>query len=155
MTARTEVDLDVPPDRAFAVLVDPEAYIRWVVGARRLRGVDPHWPEPGARFHHEIGVWPFLVRDWTQMVELVPHARLVLEARAGPVGVARVTVLVEARGRGSHVTLLEEPVRGVLRSLPSPLLDPLIDLRNRLSLGRLRDLVEERSPGVERPGGRV
>lgn len=152
MTARSAIDIAVAPAEVFAVLVDPEAYIRWVVGARRLRGVDPHWPEPGARFHHEIGMWPLVIRDWTEMVELVPHSRLVLEARAGPLGTARVTILVEAQAGGSRVTVLEEPMRGVLRTLPRPVLDPLVDVRNRLSLGRLRGLVAERAAGMDRPG---
>jgi uncharacterized protein YndB with AHSA1/START domain len=156
VAARAEIDIDdASPAAVFAVLVDPEAYIRWVVGARRLRGVDPHWPEPGARFHHEIGTWPFLIRDWTAMVELVPHSRIVLEARVGPVGTARVTILVEARAGGTHVTVLEEPVGGVLRTLPRPLLDPLVGLRNRLSLARLRELVAEQAAGVGRPGAGV
>lgn len=152
MTARTEVDLDAPPAEVFAVLVDPEAYIRWVVGARRLRGVDPHWPEPGARFHHEIGIWPLLVRDWTEMVERVPHSRVVLEARAGLLGTARVTILIAGRAGGSHVTVVEEPLRGVLRAVPRPLFDPLVALRNRLSLGRLREVVTARTAGVARSG---
>lgn len=152
MTARTEIDLDVPPVELFAVLVDPEAYIGWVVGARRLRAVDPHWPQPGARFHHEIGAWPLVVRDWTEMVELVPHSRVVLEARAGPIGTAKVTLQVEERTGGSHVTMLEEPWRGPLRALPRPLLDPVVGFRNRLSLHRLQGLVERRSRGIDSRG---
>jgi uncharacterized protein YndB with AHSA1/START domain len=144
--SRTEIDIDRSPADVYRVLVDPGAYVRWVVGARRLRGSDPAWPEPGTRFYHEVGVWPLLLRDNTKMIEAVPDERIVLEARIRPAGVATVTLLLEPRGSGTHVTMVEEPACGPIRSIPRVITDPLVTLRNVWGLRRLKRLVEGRQP---------
>lgn len=144
--SRAEIDIDRPPADVYRVLVDPGAYVRWVVGARRLRGADPAWPEPGTRFYHEVGVWPLLLRDNTKMIEAVPDQQVVLEARIRPAGVATVRLLLEPRGTGTHVTMIEEPACGPIRGVPRTLMDPLITLRNVWGLRRLKRLVEGRRP---------
>jgi len=142
--SRTAIDIDRSPAEVYAVLVDPAAYVRWVVGARRLRGTDPGWPAPGTRFHHEVGVWPLVLRDNTKLVDAVPDERIVLEARIRPAGVAVVTMLLEPRDGGTHLTVIEEPECGPIGRVPRALLGPLVTLRNAWGLRRLKRLVEGR-----------
>jgi uncharacterized protein YndB with AHSA1/START domain len=142
-----EVSLHIPhpPATVFAVLADPEAYPAWVVGAQRVRGVEGRWPQPGAAFHHAVGVWPLRLRDSTSVVESVPDRRLVLEARARPMGRARVELELRDLGGATEVSMREAPVSGPARLVPRPLLDPAIRRRNRTSLDRLRRLTDRRA----------
>ena len=57
------------PDDVFAVLGDGWLYPTWVVGASRMRAVDPAWPAEGAHLHHSLGAWPVLFDDDTQEAE--------------------------------------------------------------------------------------
>ena len=47
----------------FEVLVTPESYPRWLVGARRIRAVSPDWPQPGSSFQHGVGFGPIAIAD--------------------------------------------------------------------------------------------
>jgi hypothetical protein len=90
-------------------------------------------------------VWPLRLRDSTEVVEAVPDTRLVLEARARPMGRARVELELEAKGPGTEVVMREAPISGPARLVPSAVLEPTIRRRNELSLDRLRRLVERRA----------
>ena len=61
----------------------------WVVGARRMRRVDPSWPQEGSEFHHAIGLPGAELHDSTEVLEHVPLHRIVLEVRFRPTGTAR------------------------------------------------------------------
>jgi uncharacterized protein YndB with AHSA1/START domain len=144
--AVNEIDIPAPPEAVWDVLVDPYTYVRWVVGGRAVRGVDADWPQPGSAFHHIAGRWPVEVRDSTKVAALDPPRRLVLEARARPVGVARVALTLDPNPDGStHLTIDEEPISGPVRLVPRFLLDLMTKARNAESLRRLRNLVEDRS----------
>ncbi len=67
--ARTTIHVIAAPERVFAVLEDPSTYDEWVVGCKEIRGVDGVWPEPGATFHHSVGIGPITVHDSTSVVE--------------------------------------------------------------------------------------
>lgn len=142
--AENEIDIPAPVEDVWEVLLDPYAYVRWVVGGRTVRAVDEDWPRPGTAFHHTAGVRPLVVKDKTKVLELEPHRRLVLEAKARPVGTARVVLELEATDDGTRVTLVEEPVSGPLTLVPDGVIDALTRARNAQSLRRLRALVEER-----------
>ena len=78
--SRNVIEMDAPIDAVFEVLLDPEAYPQWVVGAKRLRDVDDNWPAPGSSFHHAVGAGPAEVRDATTVREIDPPRRLVLDS---------------------------------------------------------------------------
>ena len=138
--------LDQPPTAVFALLSDAWRYAEWVVGAKRIRGVDATWPQPGSRFHHRVGFGPFTIEDSTVVEAYNPPNRLVLRARARPAGVARVTItLVPTRDGGTDVEMEEHPIGGPARWIHNPLLDALIAVRNRKSLARLCRLVAQPS----------
>lgn len=144
--ARNEVDIAAPRAVVFDVLKDPAAYVRWVVGGRRLRDVDEGWPAPGTAFHHEVGVPPFLVRDYTRVLELVEGTRVVLEAKARPFGTANVAIEVADAGPGrTRVVLDEVPLAGPVRLLPRAVFDAITKGRNTESLRRLKNIAEERA----------
>lgn len=144
--ARNEVEIDAPRSVVFEVLKDPSAYVRWVVGGRRLRGVDEGWPAPGTAFHHEVGVPPILIRDYTRVLELVEGSRVVLEAKARPMGTAKVTIEVAEAGPGRTRLVLDEvPLSGPARLLPRAVFDPITKGRNTESLRRLKKIAEERA----------
>ena len=42
-------------DDVWSVLSDGWLYPLWVVGASRMRDVDPDWPAVGSRIHHSVG----------------------------------------------------------------------------------------------------
>lgn len=133
-----------PPDVVFDVLEDAAAYPRWVVGAHRIRSVDPDWPRVGSRFHHSIGVGLHL-HDTSQVLESARPERFALETRFRPFGVARVDVELRADRDGTLVTITERPVAGPARRWSSAPLDRLVGLRNVWSLRRLRGVVAERA----------
>ena len=149
--AENEIYLDAPPEAVFDVLRDPRRYPDWVVGAKRIRGFDSDWPEPGSEFRHTVGVGPAELKDKTEVVAADEQAtdpgtpgdgELVLRARAMPLGVAMVRIAVSEDGKGSRVVMHERPTEGLGARLDNPVLDAAVHVRNAVSLRRLRRLVE-------------
>jgi uncharacterized protein YndB with AHSA1/START domain len=136
--------LNCLPDQVFAVLNDGWLYPLWVVGASRMRDVDDGWPAAGTKLHHSFGVWPALIDDSTEVLEIEPGKRLVLEARGWPIGKARVEITVEPDGEGALVSIAEDATGGPARLVPEPIRQPTIDFRNRETLRRLAYIAEGR-----------
>lgn len=150
-TSRTATIIDASPEDVFSVLVDPLAYPKWVLGAKRIRHVDGVWPEPGSHFGHEVGAGPAAVKDDTEALKVEWPRRLELDVRFRPIGTARVEIETTPHADASTlVTLQETPTGGRVKcaeGLPiAPMLvRVLLDLRNNWSLVRLRRIVEGRT----------
>ena len=136
--ATTRMSMPHSPDAVFAVLADGQRYAEWVVGAKRIRGVDEGWPALGKRIHHTVGIGPLTIDDTTACLEVDPPVRIVLEARAWPAGKARVTMTITPEPGGSEVVMDEVPTGGPAKTLFNPVLDGLTHLRNLESLRRLK-----------------
>jgi hypothetical protein len=139
-------DIDAPRQRVWDVLADGWTYSQWVVGNSRMRAVDPDWPAPGTRIRHSVGVWPFVINDETVSESCIPLQELVLLAKLGPFGAARVTLRLSDIPGGCRVEMSEVPVKGLMDMLPDRLAMILMDARNRECLWRLAQLAEARKP---------
>jgi uncharacterized protein YndB with AHSA1/START domain len=137
--ARNTIHADVPADAVFEVLADPRLYGNWVVGASTTYRIDGTWPDPGAVLHHSQMM---LIRDTTSVLECERGRRVVLEARARPVVIARVEVTLEPDGGGTLVVLNERVIGGLAAALPSTITDALIHVRNKEAVNRLKRLAE-------------
>ena len=144
--ALTTMTIDAPPEAVYAVLSDGRRYAEWVVGAKRIRDVDPAWPEPGSRFHHVVGFGPIEIKDHSEVLEVEPRKRLVLRVRARPAGEARVELDLLPRDGGTEVRMNEYPVSGVAKTIDNPLLEATLKARNLEALRRLKREVEEDGP---------
>jgi uncharacterized protein YndB with AHSA1/START domain len=141
--ARTEIDIDVPPERVWAVLADPRHYADWVVGAKDVRDADSAFPAPGTRFHHTVGFGPLTLKDHTEVIESTPPTHLLLHAKARPFGTAYVDLKLARNGRGfTHVTMDEGPADLLSRLVHNPLADRLLHGRNEESLRRLKEIAQ-------------
>lgn len=143
----TEVEdiLDASPAEVFSELSDGWGYASWVVGASHIRDVDSTWPRAGSRIHHQVGPWPLVIADSTASLECEQDRRLVLRARAWPVGEARVEIeLSPATDRSTRVRMREAPSRGPARLMDNPAMRWVLKRRNIESLKRLKDRVENR-----------
>jgi Polyketide cyclase / dehydrase and lipid transport len=129
----------------FAVFADGWLYPLWVVGASRIRAVDPDWPAVGAKLHHSAGVWPLLINDDTELLSYDAPRSMVLQARGWPAGEARVEITVEPTPTGCVVWIEEDASSGPALLVPKPVRQPAIELRNRESLRRLAYLAEGRA----------
>jgi len=135
--------LKCAPADVFAVLENGWLYPTWVVGASRMRDVDEGWPSPNSCLHHSFGVWPVLIDDKTESLEWDPPHRAVMKARGWPIGEARVTLDVKARGAdGCVVRIQEEAISGPATLVPAPLMDVMLHWRNTETLHRLAYLAE-------------
>ncbi len=142
------------PAAVYDRLSDGWTYSQWVVGSSHMRAVDARWPEPGARLHHGIGMWPFLIRDHTEALVSEPQQRLVMSARGWPLGEAEVEFVLTPEGDGTRVEMREEPKSGAGVLLRNPIGQWLIYRRNVESLARLAALVERRTgPDVHESKG--
>jgi uncharacterized protein YndB with AHSA1/START domain len=138
-------DVDATPEQVWAVLSDGWLYPLWVVGATRMRQVEDAWPAVGSRIHHSVGVWPLVINDHTEVLEVDERRKLRLQARLWPSGEAEVTLHVEARGDGSLVTIEEDVVAGPAKLVPKPARALTLKVRNRETLRRLGWLAERRA----------
>jgi uncharacterized protein YndB with AHSA1/START domain len=132
------------PDEVFDVLTDGWLLPTWVVGATHIRDVDKAWPAPTSRVHHQVGAWPFMISDTTAVVTCERPRELVLQARAWPIGEARIELTVAAHDGGSLVQMAEEPSHGSARILDNPLQRRMLAARNRECLARLAAIAENR-----------
>lgn len=148
--SRNEIRISATPSQVFDVLDDPQAYPRWVVGARRIRRVDPDWPAVGSCFHHAIGTAAAELHDSSKILERQRPDRLTLEVRFRPTGVAHVTMTVQPDVNGSKFLIEEHPQSGPFAVAPRVLTEPLLWVRNAISVQRLRHEIERRSATRER-----
>jgi hypothetical protein len=132
------------PEAVFAQLADGWIFPVWVVGASHIRDVDDDWPAPGSELHHKVGAWPLMINDSTQVLEMTPNRRLVLQAKAKLFGQARVEIALQPAGDDCLVTMSEAPTRGIVHRLDNPLQRYALRRRNIESLDRLATLAEKR-----------
>lgn len=136
-------EVAAPVEAVWKVLADGWSYANWVVGAARVRDVDPGWPAKGSRVHHSFGLWPLLIQDFTRVEVSGPPRELELTARGWPAGEAHVHVSVRPDGTDrSVVTITEDAVSGPGKLIPAPIRHLLIGPRNRETLHRLALLAE-------------
>lgn len=143
MTTNTRT-IDASPDKVWEVLEDGWLYPLWVVGATRMRKVDDHWPAVGSKLHHSAGVWPLVVDDNTEVLELEPGRSLRLRARGWPMGEATVVLTLTPEGSGTRVEIAEDVVKGPGLLVPQFLRHPMIKWRNAEALDRFAHLAERR-----------
>lgn len=139
-----ERQIAATPDHIFDVFSDGWLLPTWVVGATHIRDVDESWPAAASRVHHQVGAWPFLISDSTAVVTCERPRELVLQARAWPLGEARIELTVEPRDGGSLVRMAEAPTHGTARALSNGLQRRLLRARNRECLARLAAIAENR-----------
>jgi uncharacterized protein YndB with AHSA1/START domain len=137
--------MPVPPVAVWDALTDPGGYGYWVVGSKVIRDADPHWPAPGSRFHHTIGLGPIRVSDHTMSLAARPPGLLRMRAKGRPLGTATVTLEMNPRDGGT-VVRISETLDGafVLLNL-NPVLHLLTKGRNAESLMRLEELALRRA----------
>jgi NAD(P)-dependent dehydrogenase (short-subunit alcohol dehydrogenase family)/uncharacterized protein YndB with AHSA1/START domain len=141
--ARNRIHIDAPPSSVFAVLADAERYPEWVVGAAEVRDQEGNFPEPGSRFHHSVKVGLLRLKDHTEVVELDPPSRIVLEAKARPLGTARISIELDGAEGGTNVLMEERPGdRLTALVADNPVADLALRLRNAEALSRLKRVVE-------------
>jgi uncharacterized protein YndB with AHSA1/START domain len=136
-------EFNAPSEEVFAILVDPESYPSWLIGAQAVPDVDGSWPKPGSRFHHRVGIGPLTISDSTVAIAVEPGSMLRLRVRARPLVTAEVTFRVIGDGDRCVVTMEEEPTRRLIGNLVRPVLDPVTHVRNHRSLRRLGKFVRD------------
>jgi uncharacterized protein YndB with AHSA1/START domain len=149
--AHNEIQIDVPPERVFAVLADPRSYARWVVGSRTIRRADPEWPAPGASFEHAVGIGPLRIKDRSTVVECAAPRLLRLRVMARPLSTAWVTLRLRPAGAGTCLEMEEHAADARSKLLFNRLTDPLVRLRNAESLRRVKALAEGTEPMPDGP----
>ena len=152
--ARNRVHIHATPEEVFGVLADPERYPDWVVGADKIRDYDEEFPAVGSRFHHKVGPGPVNIRDYSEVLEVDPPHRLVLKAKARPLGTATIELDLRESADGTEVRMQERPGdRLTSLFVGNPVADTALRVRNAEGLARLKRLVEgtpEGDPIAER-----
>ena len=138
--ATIERFMPVPPEAVWDALADAGGYGYWVVGSREIRDADPHWPAPGSRFHHTVGVGPLKVSDHTESLEARRPGFLRIRAKARPLGTAKVTLTMTPQNGGTRVRMTENPDGLTSWLTLNPLMQLLTKGRNAESLTRLEEL---------------
>jgi uncharacterized protein YndB with AHSA1/START domain len=156
--AVNDIHIDTSPERVFAVLADWRSYGDWVVGSRLMRGADPGFPAVGTRFHHQVGIGPLHLNDHTQVLEVDQPHKLILKAKARPLGTAIVDMTMKPEGSGTRVIMREDPGDTLTAFVFNPLTHLLVRGRNVESLQRLKRLAEQRPDigrDVDVPTGKI
>lgn len=143
MSVNTRV-VAATPDDVWKVLADGWLYPLWVVGASRMRDVDDNWPAKGSRIHHSVGVWPLLINDHTEVLDVVPGRSISLRARAWPIGEAKVDIRLSDVGSQTEVVIEEDATAGPGVLVPEPFKGLSLKWRNVETLRRLAFIAEGR-----------
>ncbi|MFD3625320.1 SRPBCC family protein [Streptomyces sp. DSM 116494] len=145
------------PRSVWAVLEDGTRYADWVVGTSSSEPVRGHWPQLGSAIAYEIRLGPVSLCNETVVRRCVPGEVLELEAKAGPLGTARIAIEVHTWGDHTLVKVDEHPLRGAGGRVHNAAVEALIQIRHRAMLARLAAICETDAEEEERrrPMGQV
>lgn len=141
--ATTEETFSIPASDLFAVLVDPDTYPHWLVGARNIRSVSDDWPQPASYFEHTVGFAPLVIPDKTTLQAIDAPHMIEMLVRARPFIEATVRFEIEGTRNGCLLRMHETPA-GIYKAI-SAVAQPLIGKRNERSLDKLKSFVESRA----------
>ncbi|MEU6546300.1 SRPBCC family protein [Streptomyces sp. NPDC046859] len=144
--------IHVGPSAVWDVLADGTRYAEWVVGTARSEPVRGQWPQTGSAIRFEIRIGPARLTNETVVRRCEEGRLLELEAKAGPLGTARISIDVRPWGEETLVIVDEHPLRGAGGLLHNAGFEALIQLRHRTMLARLARLCESEANPDERPG---
>jgi len=136
--------VEAAPEEVWDVLADGWLYPLWVVGATRLRDVTGGWPAKGAKIHHSVGVWPAVIDDESEVLEVDPGTRLRLRAAVWPFGEATVVLHLHPAGAHTEVVIEEDVSSGPGRLVPELVRRKMLEVRNVETLKRLAYVAENR-----------
>ncbi|MFM9552410.1 SRPBCC family protein [Streptomyces caniscabiei] len=151
--------IKVSPRTVWDVLADGSRYAEWVVGTSASEPVRGQWPQVGSAIAYEIRVGPVRLGNETVVRYCEEGVELGLEARAGVLGTARISVQLRPWGPYCLVIADEHPLQGVGGKLHNVGVEAVIQLRHRTMLARLARLCEaegtpEREPRAAAGAGR-
>lgn len=141
----TSRDTSATTEQVWSVLADGWSYATWVVGASRIRAVDPGWPEAGTKIHHSVGVWPAVLSDQTASTGIHEGRELRLEARALPFGTASITLRLHPLATGCRIEMIEHALTPPMTLIPDSVQHVVVHPRNSEALRRLALLAERSS----------
>ncbi|WAL93099.1 SRPBCC family protein [Streptomyces sp. Je 1-369] len=148
--ARRHRLITVSPATVWSVLADGSRYAQWVVGTASSQPVRGHWPQVGAALEYEVRLGPLRATNETVVRRCQEGTILELEAKAGPLGTARIALEVRPWGEHCLVTVDEHPLRGAAGALHNTLVEALVQVRHRAMLARLARVCENEAA---RPAG--
>ncbi|WP_215452404.1 SRPBCC family protein [Streptomyces sp. ATCC 21386] len=134
--------IKVSPRAVWDVLADGSRYGEWVVGTSDTEPVRGQWPQVGSALAYEIRVGPVRLGNETVVRSCEEGSALGLEARAGVLGTARISLELRPWGRYCLVIADEHPLQGLGGKLHNVGAEALIQLRHRAMLARLARLCE-------------
>ncbi|MGH3770570.1 MAG: SRPBCC family protein [Pseudonocardiaceae bacterium] len=139
--------IDRDSKQVWSVLSDGWSYSEWVVGTQRILHVDADWPASGSRLQYAVGVSRWTVEDVTTVRLVDPERRLELEANAGRLGSARVSIELLPWGENHTLVILDEhPLSGPGARLHSAVVEVLLRFRNQRMVRALARVVRDRHP---------
>lgn len=139
------------PQAVWDVLADGDLYVQWVVGPSDSTPEAGHWPQVGATIAYEVRLGPLRLNNESVVRHKVDGSLLEIEAKAGRLGTARISVELRPWGEECLVIVDEHPLRGPGGLLHNAAVEALIQVRHRAMLARLAGLCESRAGERYRP----
>ncbi|MZE81549.1 SRPBCC family protein [Streptomyces xinghaiensis] len=131
-----------PPEAVWAVLCDGAKYEDWVIGTDETEEVDARWPAPGSEIRYTVRLGRLTLGGRTIVRVSERNERLELEAKAGPLGSARIAIELRPWGEDCLVIVDEHPLTGPGARLHGFATEAFLKLRHRQMLHRLAGVVE-------------
>jgi mannose-6-phosphate isomerase-like protein (cupin superfamily) len=144
-TARTENFIAQPREDVWRLITDARRYPEWILGASDVRQVETDWPDPGAAVELRHGIRPLTVGGSYTVLRGAEPSELELHVQVHPLLETRKRFDLTATPDGTHVTLFEKAIGGVLPRISSPACTLVLEAAGALSLFQLRRL--SGSPG--------
>lgn len=139
------------PQAVWDVLADGNLYADWVVGTSDSTPGAGQWPQVGATLTYEVRLGPLRLNNESVVRHKVDGSLLEIEAKAGSLGTARISVELRPWGEQCLVIVDEHPLRGPGGLLHNAGAEALIQVRHRTMLARLARLCEAEAGGRSRP----
>ncbi|CAM5237152.1 Polyketide cyclase OS=Streptomyces fumanus OX=67302 GN=GCM10018772_18770 PE=4 SV=1 [Streptomyces fumanus] len=144
--------IQASPQEVWAALADGERYAEWVVGTSDVTPDRGNWPEVDSTIRYAVRLGPLKLTNETVVRRCEEGSVLELEAKAGPLGTARIAIELRPWGRDTLVLVDEHPLRGPGGLVHNTGVDLLIHLRHRAMLARLAKLCESEAGHAAGPG---
>ena len=145
---RTFVVIDAPPERVWAELVDIEGQPRWMHEMKDVRLLTPAPVGAGTRGEATVRIFGIAVTDPVTVTDFDPPRRFAIRHEGTFGGGGVIELESGADGTSTIVRWDETLIPPLLPHLGAAIQRPILERIFQDDLGRLRELVEDPTPGA-------